>query len=136
MSTPSGRGGAQSSLGRAVGGVARRFRRGGGGASPAAAVEVPRERSASSRPSRSPASSAAPAVPLSELLAGFRRYPQVLLNVRVAKKTAFAALPRVLATQRAVEERFGADGRLVLRYSGTEGLDQPSIEAMAASSPG
>jgi phosphoglucosamine mutase len=77
--------------------------------------------------------------PLSELLAGFRRYPQILRNVRVARKPDLASLPRVAAAVRAVEERLGDDGRLVLRYSGTEplarvmieGPDQPSIEAMA-----
>jgi phosphoglucosamine mutase len=77
--------------------------------------------------------------PLSELLAGFRRYPQILKNVRVARKPDLASLPRVAAAARSVEERLGAEGRLVLRYSGTEplarvmieGPDQPSIEAMA-----
>lgn len=77
--------------------------------------------------------------PLSELLAGFRRYPQILQNVRVARKPDLASLPRVAAAARSVEERLGADGRLVLRYSGTEplarimieGPDHPTIEAMA-----
>jgi phosphoglucosamine mutase len=77
--------------------------------------------------------------PLSELLGGFRRYPQILRNVRVARKPDLASLPRVAAAVRSVEERLGEDGRLVLRYSGTEplarvmieGPDQPSIEAMA-----
>jgi phosphoglucosamine mutase len=77
--------------------------------------------------------------PLSELLAGFRRYPQILENVRVTRKPDLTGLPRVAEVVRSVEERLGADGRLVLRYSGTEplarvmieGPDQPSIEAMA-----
>jgi phosphoglucosamine mutase len=66
--------------------------------------------------------------PLSRLLAGFRRYPQVLLNVRVARKPDLAALPRVVAAVRAAEEALGADGRLVLRYSGTEPLARVMIE--------
>lgn len=66
--------------------------------------------------------------PLSRLLAGFRRYPQVLLNVRVARKPDLAALPRVAAAVRAAEETLGADGRLVLRYSGTEPLARVMIE--------
>lgn len=78
--------------------------------------------------------------PLSELLAGFRRYPQVLKNVRVARKPDLSTIPSVAAAARSVEDRLGADGRLVLRYSGTEplarvmieGPDQPTIEAMAA----
>jgi phosphoglucosamine mutase len=77
--------------------------------------------------------------PLSQRLAGFRRYPQVLKNVRVARKPDLATLPRVAATARDVEKRLGADGRLVLRYSGTEplarvmieGPDQPTIDALA-----
>jgi len=77
--------------------------------------------------------------PLSELLAGFRRYPQTLLNVRVASKPDLATLPRVAAAARAVEDELGADGRLVLRYSGTEplarvmieGPDQDTIETLA-----
>jgi phosphoglucosamine mutase len=77
--------------------------------------------------------------PLSELLAGFRRYPQTLVNVRVASKPDLATLPRVTAAARAVEDELGADGRLVLRYSGTEplarvmieGPDQETIETLA-----
>jgi phosphoglucosamine mutase len=77
--------------------------------------------------------------PLSALLAGFRRYPQVLLNVPVAHKPDLSTLPSVAAAARSVEDRLGGDGRLVLRYSGTEplarvmieGPDQAEIEAMA-----
>ena len=77
--------------------------------------------------------------PLSRMLAGFRRYPQILLNVRVARKPDLATLPRIAAAARTVEERLGADGRLVLRYSGTEplarvmieGPDQPTIDELA-----
>jgi len=66
--------------------------------------------------------------PLSALLAPFRRYPQVLLNVKVAGKVDFKALPVVTAAARSVEERLGDDGRLVLRYSGTEPLARIMIE--------
>jgi phosphoglucosamine mutase len=66
--------------------------------------------------------------PLSAMLAPFRRYPQVLLNVRVQRKVAFQSLPSVTAAARAVEERLGDDGRLVLRYSGTEPLARIMIE--------
>ncbi|HSN85478.1 MAG TPA: phosphoglucosamine mutase [Thermoanaerobaculia bacterium] len=78
--------------------------------------------------------------PMSEMLAGFRRYPQVLKNIRVARKPDLSTVPSVAAAAQSVEDRLGADGRLVLRYSGTEplarvmieGPDQPTIEAMAA----
>ncbi|HYO12238.1 MAG TPA: phosphoglucosamine mutase [Thermoanaerobaculia bacterium] len=66
--------------------------------------------------------------PLSELLSSFQRYPQILLNVRVGKKIAFQDLPAVTAAARGVEERLGDDGRLVLRYSGTEPLARIMIE--------
>ncbi len=68
------------------------------------------------------------AQPLSVMLAPFRRYPQILLNVKVARKVAFEALPAVTAAARSVEERLGEDGRLVLRYSGTEPLARIMIE--------
>jgi phosphoglucosamine mutase len=78
--------------------------------------------------------------PFSELLSGFRRYPQVLKNVKVARKPDLFSIPGVAAAAHSVENRLGADGRLVLRYSGTEplarvmieGPDQPTIEAMAS----
>lgn len=66
--------------------------------------------------------------PLSEMLAPFRRYPQVLLNVKVKRKVDFKALSGVTSTARSVEERLGDDGRLVLRYSGTEPLARIMIE--------
>ncbi len=66
--------------------------------------------------------------PLSELLDGFRRYPQILVNVRVREKPDLLAIPRVAAAVRSVEDRLGADGRLVLRYSGTEPLARVMIE--------
>jgi phosphoglucosamine mutase len=78
--------------------------------------------------------------PLSRLLAGFRRYPQILRNVRVARKPDLATLPRVAAAVQDVERALCDDGRLVLRYSGTEplvrvmieGPDQTTIESLAA----
>ncbi len=70
--------------------------------------------------------------PLSAMLAPFRRYPQVLLNVQVARKQAFDTLPAVTAAARDVERRLGDDGRLVLRYSGTEPLARVMIEGPRA----
>ena len=77
--------------------------------------------------------------PLSQMLAGFRRYPQILKNIRVTDKRAFRDLPGVAAAAARVEKLLGEDGRLVLRYSGTEplarvmieGLEQGQIEEMA-----
>jgi phosphoglucosamine mutase len=77
--------------------------------------------------------------PLSGLLEGFRRYPQVLRNVRVREKPPLDELPAVAAVVDEVEDELGDDGRLVLRYSGTEplarvmieGPDQETVEAQA-----
>lgn len=66
--------------------------------------------------------------PVSELLEGFRRYPQRLINVRVRARPSLASLPRVADATAEVERRLGADGRLVLRYSGTEPLARVMIE--------
>jgi len=66
--------------------------------------------------------------PLSELLAGFERFPQLLRNVRVSRKPELDSLPRVVAVREAVAARLDGEGRLVLRYSGTEPLARIMIE--------
>ena len=65
---------------------------------------------------------------LQDLTSGFRRYPQVLLNVRVREKVAFSDLPAVQRAVKEVEERLSQNGRLLLRYSGTEPLARVMIE--------
>ncbi len=66
--------------------------------------------------------------PLERLTEPFQRYPQILRNVRVEAKPPLESLPEVMAAARAVEDALGADGRLVLRYSGTEPLARIMIE--------
>jgi phosphoglucosamine mutase len=66
--------------------------------------------------------------PVSELLSGFVRYPQLLRNVRVARKQPFAELSEVTRAARHAEESLGVDGRLLLRYSGTEPLARIMLE--------
>jgi phosphoglucosamine mutase len=66
--------------------------------------------------------------PLSSLLAGFHRFPQILRNVRVREKRPFASLDEVARAQAEVEARLGSEGRLVLRYSGTEPLARIMLE--------
>ena len=65
---------------------------------------------------------------LSELTSGFTPLPQILVNVRVGKKTPFETVPQITDAARAVENRLGANGRLLLRYSGTENLARVMIE--------
>jgi phosphoglucosamine mutase len=65
---------------------------------------------------------------LAEITAGFERYPQVLLNVRVREKVAFTELASVQTVVREVEELLSQKGRLLIRYSGTEPLARVMIE--------
>ena len=65
---------------------------------------------------------------LAEITAGFKRYPQILLNVRVREKVPFSDLAPVQAEVKEVEELLSQQGRLLLRYSGTEPLARVMIE--------
>jgi phosphoglucosamine mutase len=66
--------------------------------------------------------------PLSELAGAFRSYPQVLINVAVERKPPLEQLPTVQALVRRVESELGGDGRVLLRYSGTEPLARVMVE--------
>jgi phosphoglucosamine mutase len=66
--------------------------------------------------------------PLSELARAMTRYPQVLLNFAVAKKRPFEEMPAVTRIIASVERALGADGRVVVRYSGTESKARVMIE--------
>jgi len=66
--------------------------------------------------------------PLSALVGDLEEYPQVLLNVRVAWKPDWSEVPEVLEAVRAARERLGDQGRLDLRYSGTEALARVMVE--------
>ena len=65
---------------------------------------------------------------LAEMTAGFKRYPQILLNVRVREKVPFTDLASVQSEVNEVEELLSQKGRLLLRYSGTEPLARVMIE--------
>ena len=65
---------------------------------------------------------------LAELAAGMRKYPQVLLNVRVAKRFDPLQEPTVLKAAQEVERRFDGRGRIVLRASGTEPVIRVMVE--------
>jgi phosphoglucosamine mutase len=65
---------------------------------------------------------------LAEMTAGFKRYPQILVNVKVRQKVPFSELATVQGEVRKVEELLSQQGRLLLRYSGTEPLARVMIE--------
>ena len=69
---------------------------------------------------------------LAELTAPMRRYPQVLLNVRVAGRFDPMTKPSVLAVVEAVQRRFEGRGRIVLRASGTEPVIRVMVEGADA----
>ncbi len=65
---------------------------------------------------------------LAELAAGMRKFPQVLLNVRVAKRFDPTAVPAVQRKVEEIEQRMGGNGRVVLRASGTEPVIRVMVE--------
>jgi phosphoglucosamine mutase len=76
---------------------------------------------------------------LAELASDLKSYPQVLMNVRVREKLELQGVPAVAAAISRVESRVEGQGRLLVRYSGTEpllrvmleGRDEPEIRAWA-----
>lgn len=66
---------------------------------------------------------------MSELCAPLTIYPQVLKNIRVTDKTAAQNDPDVVAAVNGVAEKLGADGRILVRESGTEPLVRVMVEA-------
>jgi phosphoglucosamine mutase len=66
--------------------------------------------------------------PLSVMTDGFARYPQILVNVPVREKRPFEEVPEISTASREVEDQLAGNGRLLLRYSGTENLARVMIE--------
>jgi phosphoglucosamine mutase len=65
---------------------------------------------------------------LSELIDNFRTFPQIIINVPVKSKPAFKSIPVIQAAVVELESRLSGNGRLLLRYSGTENLARVMIE--------
>ncbi|HKY21029.1 MAG TPA: phosphoglucosamine mutase [Vicinamibacterales bacterium] len=65
---------------------------------------------------------------LADLADDLTTYPQVLLNVRVREKTRLETIPEVAAVMKKVEEQLNGNGRLLVRYSGTETLLRVMLE--------
>jgi len=70
--------------------------------------------------------------PLSELVCGLKQFPQIIRNVRVREKPPLESLPEVARAVAECQREFGARGRVVVRYSGTEPLARVMVEAEAA----
>lgn len=68
--------------------------------------------------------------PLSELAKVMTRTPQVLVNTAVEKKVPLEQLSEVQQMIRDIERQLGEDGRVLVRYSGTEAKVRVMIEGM------
>ena len=66
---------------------------------------------------------------LESLVQGLRDYPQVIVNVKVRQKPPLESLPEVARALAEAEQALGENGRIVLRYSGTEPLVRVMVEA-------
>ena len=65
---------------------------------------------------------------LADLAAALVTYPQVLVNVRVRDKQDLARVPAIADAMKRVEGQLAGEGRLLVRYSGTEPLLRVMIE--------
>lgn len=67
--------------------------------------------------------------PLAALVADMKVFPQQIKNVQVREKRPFEQLPGVAESIRKAEHELEGNGRVVVRYSGTEKLARVMIEA-------
>ena len=65
---------------------------------------------------------------LSELIADFELFPQVIKNAYVKNKTPFEKVPSIQTKMGDVKKKLGNKGRVILRYSGTESLARVMVE--------
>jgi phosphoglucosamine mutase len=66
---------------------------------------------------------------LAELAAGMSRFPQVMLNVPVARRYDPSGVPAISSLLTTLEAQLAGRGRIVLRPSGTEALIRVMVEA-------
>jgi phosphoglucosamine mutase len=66
---------------------------------------------------------------LAELVSDLKVFPQKIQNVRVREKIPFAQVPEVQRAIEAAERDLDGNGRVVVRYSGTEALARVMVEA-------
>ena len=66
--------------------------------------------------------------PLSELARCFEPVPQALVNVAVKEKRPLSDLPEVTRAIASVEKALGKDGRVLVRFSGTENKVRVLVE--------
>jgi phosphoglucosamine mutase len=66
---------------------------------------------------------------IESLVEGLKDYPQQIVNVKVRSKPPLDSLPEVSRALAEAQSALGDNGRIVLRYSGTEQLARVMVEA-------
>lgn len=66
--------------------------------------------------------------PLSELAKIMKVFPQMLINVDVKSRPEIETAPEIMAAIRDVERRLGSQGRVLVRYSGTQNMCRVMVE--------
>jgi phosphoglucosamine mutase len=66
--------------------------------------------------------------PLSELAKIMKVFPQVLINVTVKSRPDIDTVPEIMAVIRDVEAKLGEEGRVLVRYSGTQNMCRVMVE--------
>jgi phosphoglucosamine mutase len=67
--------------------------------------------------------------PLADLVCDLKVFPQTIQNVRVREKVPFGKVPEIQKAIDAAERELDGNGRVVVRYSGTEALARVMVEA-------
>jgi phosphoglucosamine mutase len=67
--------------------------------------------------------------PLADMISDLKVFPQTILNVRVREKTPFTQVPEIQRAIEAADRELDGNGRVVVRYSGTEALARVMVEA-------
>ncbi|HSC75730.1 MAG TPA: phosphoglucosamine mutase [Pseudomonadales bacterium] len=65
---------------------------------------------------------------IAEMKCGMHKFPQVMINVRAGQKFDLAAYPQIANAIKATEDKLGAQGRVLLRPSGTEPVVRVMVE--------
>lgn len=66
---------------------------------------------------------------LGDLVGDLKVFPQKIQNIRVREKVPFGEIPAVKSAIEAAEKELDGNGRVVVRYSGTEALARVMVEA-------
>lgn len=72
---------------------------------------------------------AASGQPLAQLVSGLKVFPQTIKNVRVREKRPLDQIPQVVEAIQSAERQLNGNGRVNVRYSGTESLARVMVEA-------